>query len=33
VRGLYVTDDRNFSFLGARGFATPGDYNSRILLL
>lgn len=33
VRGLYVTDDRNFSFLGARGFGTPGDYNSRILLL
>jgi outer membrane cobalamin receptor len=33
VRGLYVTDDRNFSLLGARGFAKPGDYNSRILLL
>lgn len=33
VRGLYVTDDRNFSFLGSRGFGKPGDYNSRILLL
>ena len=33
VRGFYVTDDRNFSFLGARGFGKPGDYNSRILLL
>jgi outer membrane receptor for ferrienterochelin and colicins len=33
VRGLYVTDDRNFSFIGARGFGKPGDYNSRILLL
>jgi outer membrane receptor for ferrienterochelin and colicins len=33
VRGLYVSDDRNFSLLGARGFAKPGDYNSRILLL
>ncbi|HKB09133.1 MAG TPA: TonB-dependent receptor [Vicinamibacterales bacterium] len=33
VRGMYVTDDRNFSLLGARGFAKPGDYNSRILLL
>ena len=33
VRGMYVTDDHNFSFLGARGFAKPGDYNSRILLL
>src|SRR5215212_2273618 len=33
VRGMYVTDDRNFSLLGARGFGKPGDYNSRILLL
>jgi outer membrane receptor for ferrienterochelin and colicins len=33
VRGLYVSDDRNFSNLGARGFGKPGDYNSRILLL
>ena len=33
VRGIYVTDDRNFSLLGTRGFAKPGDYNSRILLL
>jgi iron complex outermembrane receptor protein len=33
VRGLYVSDDRNFSLLGARGFGKPGDYNSRILLL
>ena len=33
VRGMYVTDDRNFSFMGARGFGKPGDYNSRILLL
>lgn len=33
VRGMYVTSDRNFSFVGTRGFAKPGDYNSRILLL
>src|SRR5262249_20421873 len=33
VRGLYVTNDRNFSLLGTQGFAKPGDYNSRILLL
>ena len=33
VRGMYVTDDRNFSFLGIRGFGKPGDPNSRILLL
>jgi outer membrane receptor for ferrienterochelin and colicins len=33
VRGMYVTNDRNFSWLGIRGFGKPGDYNSRILLL
>lgn len=33
VRGMYVSDDRNFSLLGMRGFGKPGDYNSRILLL
>src|SRR5215213_263454 len=33
VRGMYVTNDRNFSYVGARGFNKPGDYNSRILLL
>ena len=33
VRGMYVTDDRNFSFLGTRGFGKPGDQNTRILLL
>jgi len=31
--GLYVTNDRNYSYLGARGFLRPGDYNSRFLLL
>jgi iron complex outermembrane receptor protein len=33
VRGLYVNNDRNYDYLGARGFARPGDYNTRILLL
>jgi outer membrane receptor for ferrienterochelin and colicins len=33
VRGMYVTNDRNFSYVGTRGFSNPGDYNSRILLL
>lgn len=33
VRGLYVTYDRNYNFLGIRGFNRPGDYNSRVLLL
>ncbi len=33
VRGLYVADDSNYSYLGARGFLRPGDYNSRVLVL
>jgi iron complex outermembrane receptor protein len=33
VRGMYITNDRNFSYLGTRGFARPGEPNSRILLL
>jgi len=33
VRGFYVTNDRNYNYIGARGFGRPGDYNSRVLLL
>jgi iron complex outermembrane receptor protein len=31
--GFYVTNDRNYSYLGVRGFSRPGDWNSRVLLL
>src|SRR5262245_1944178 len=33
VRSVYVTNDRNYERLGVRGFAPPGDYNGRVLLL
>lgn len=33
VRGVYVSTDRNYSFVGIRGFGRSGDYNSRILVL
>jgi iron complex outermembrane receptor protein len=33
IPGLYVSNDRNYTYAGARGFLRPGDYNSRFLLL
>lgn len=33
LRGFYVSNDRNYDYLGARGFSRAGDYNSRVLLL
>ena len=33
VVGFYISNDRNYSYIGLRGYARPGDYNSRILLL
>jgi iron complex outermembrane receptor protein len=33
VRGFQISNDRNYSYLSTRGFARPGDYNTRILLL
>jgi len=31
--GFYVSSDRNYSYIGVRGFSRPGDWNSRVLLL
>lgn len=33
VRGMHVSYDRNYSYLGVRGLDRTGDYNSRMLLL
>ena len=31
--GFYVNYDRNYHYIGTRGFRRPGDYDTRILLL
>ena len=33
VRGIFTTYDRNYSYIGVRGFNRPGDYDTRVLLL
>lgn len=32
MRGVYVGNDRNYSYLGARGYGIPGDYNTRFAI-
>jgi len=33
IPGVYTSYDRNYSYIGVRGFGLPGDYNTRVLLL
>lgn len=33
IAGFYQSTDRNYDYLGVRGFSRPGDYNSRVLIL
>lgn len=33
IRGIYVTYDRNYSYVGTRGLGRPGDFNTRLLIL
>ena len=33
VRGVLVSTDRTYTYLGIRGLSMPGDYNTRVLLL
>ncbi|MEW6160032.1 MAG: TonB-dependent receptor [Verrucomicrobiota bacterium] len=32
-RGIFVTYDRNYHYIGIRGLNRPGDYNTRLLVL
>lgn len=33
VRGVLVSTDRTYTYVGIRGLSMPGDYNTRVLLL
>jgi iron complex outermembrane receptor protein len=33
LSGFFVSNDRNYTYVGIRGFGRPSDYNSRLLLL
>lgn len=33
IPGFYLTNDRNYTYLGVRGIGRPTDYNSRIMVM
>ncbi|WP_411726155.1 TonB-dependent receptor plug domain-containing protein [Methyloglobulus sp.] len=33
LKGFYSSNDRNYGYIGSRGFSLPSDYNTRLLLL
>lgn len=33
INGVHITNQRDYTYLGIRGQSSPGDYNSRMLLL
>jgi len=32
-RGIYLSDDKNYLYIGSRGFSRPTDYNNRIVVM
>ncbi len=33
IKGVMITSDREYSYIGVRGFYAPGDFNTRVLML
>lgn len=33
IKGVMMTNDRTYGYIGVRGFYAPGDYNTRVLML
>lgn len=33
MRGIHITQDRDYSYLGGRGYGAPGEYAGRIMIL
>jgi iron complex outermembrane receptor protein len=33
VKSIYISNDRNYSYIGMRGFSRPTDFNNRVMLM